>query len=184
MAEGTIHRRTLKPRVEIVRNIDLRKLAWPSNSQASSGLAGNKEYVDFRGLEWSDADRILRLEEELVDEIDSSNDRYITYERIIDELYDEDEGLLGLDLGVAGAVASISVVHCIPFTSCNGGFYGGHHREYYPLVGFYARPKVVPLLLEAANEADIGLTSEEEVFAYSDNVKNMLSFARSLLRLC
>ena len=183
MAEGTTYRATPKPRVEIVRNIDLRKLAWPSNSQASSGLGGNKEYVDFRGLSWSDADRILTLEEELVDEIDSSNDCQGTYERIIDELYDEDEGLLGLDLGVAGVVASLSVVHCIPFTSCNGGFYGGHHPEYYPLVGFYARPKVVPGLLQAATEADIGLTNEEEVFAYSDNVRNMIGFARSLLRL-
>jgi hypothetical protein len=183
MAKGTIHRATSKPRVEIVRHVDLRKLAWPSNSQARSGLGGNKEYVDLRGVDWSDADRILTLEEELTDEIDSSNDRQATYERIIEELYDEDEGLLGLDLGVAGVVASLSVVHCIPFTSCNGGFYGGHHPEYYPLVGFYARPKVVPILLIAATEADIGLTNEEGVFAYSDNVENMLSFARSLLRV-
>lgn len=172
------------PKVDKVREINIDELWWPDHRQASRGLGGNKEYVDFRGFSWEDADRLLTFEEELVDRIDNSGDPDTTYEEVLEELYDDDEGLLGLDIGVAGVVLSLSVAKCIPFASCNGGFYGGHHREHYPLVGFYARRRVAPILLKAATEADIGITSDGEVFAYSDRVGDMLTFARSLLRLC
>jgi hypothetical protein len=170
------------PRVNKEREIKTDDLWWPPDRQASRGLGGNKEYIDFRGFAWDDANRILTFEQDLVDRIDKSVNPDITYEEVLDELYEDDEGLMGLDIGVTGVVLSLSVATCIPFTSCNGGFYGGHHREHYPLVGFYARPGVVTILLEAATEADIGMiTSEGEVFAYSDNVRSMLTFGRTLL---
>lgn len=172
------------PKVDKVREIKIDELWWPDKRQAARGLAGNKEYRDFRGFAWEDADRILTFEEDLVNRIENSGDPDGTYQEALDELYEDDEGLLGIDIGVAGVVLSLSVAGCIPFTSCNGGVYGDHHREHYLLVGFYAHPRVVPILLKAAIEADIGLTGKGEVFAYSDTVRSMLTFARSLLKNC
>lgn len=170
------------PKVDKVREIKIDELWWPDKRQASSGLGGNLEYRDLRDQSWEDANRILTFEEDLVHRIEDSADPEAMYEEILDELYDDDEGLLRLDLGVTGVVLSLSVAGCIPFTSCNGGVYGGYHREYYPLVGFYTRRRVVPILLKAATEADIGITSDGVAFVYSDRVKDMLAFARFLLR--
>jgi len=137
MPHNLDHAQDSEEQVEIVRKIDLSNLAWPSSSQASRGLCGNKEYVDFRGYSWTDANRVVTLEEEFIDQIENSNDPQTVYERIVDELYDEDEGLLGLDLGIAGVVVALSAAGCVPFASCNGGVYGGHHHEHHPLVGFF-----------------------------------------------
>lgn len=172
------------PRVDKVREIDTDKLSCPHASLASHGLVGNFEYRDFRDVTWEDANRILSFEEELVLRIENSRDPNAAYEEIMDELYEDDEGILGLDVGVAAVVLSLSAAGCIPFTSCNGGFFGDHHKEYYPLVGFYARPTVVPILMKAAIEADVSVTSDEgAAFVFSDNVNSMLCFARSLLRI-
>lgn len=169
------------PRVDKVREIKIGQLWWPEKRQATRGLGGNNEYRDFRGFSWEDANRILTLEEDLVNRIEESDDPNEAYQEALDELYEDDEGLLGLDIGVAGVVLSLSVAGCIPFTSCNGGVYGGHHREHYPLVGFYARPNVIPELLKAATEADVSITSDGVVFVFSDNVRCMIRFARALL---
>lgn len=176
-------RKRNSPRVDKVREIKIDQLWWPEKRQAARGLGGNNEYRDFRGFSWEDADRILTFEEDLVNRIEDSDDTDDAYQEALDELYEDDEGLLGLDIGVAGVVLSLSVAGCIPFTSCNGGVYGDYHREHYPLVGFYTRPKTAPTLLKASAEADISITSDGVVFAFSDNVRSMVSFARSLLEL-
>jgi hypothetical protein len=175
--------RTSIPLVEIVREVNLSKLGWPDNSQASRVLGCNKNYVDFRDFSWEDAQRILSFECSLVSRIEDSDDPQAIYEEVVDELYDDDEGLLGLDNGIAAVVVSLSAAKCVPFTSCNGGFYGGHHLEYYPLVAFYARSQVVPALLDAATRANVGLTSESEIYVYSDKVTNMMAFVRALINI-
>lgn len=181
--KGTMRRKRKRalPKVDKVREIKIDELWWPDKRQASRGLGGNLEYRDLRDQSWEDANRILTFEEELVHRIEDSADPEATYEEILDELYDDDEGLLRLDIGVAGVVLSLSVAGCIPFTSCNGGIYGGHHHEHYPLVGFYMRPEFAPMLLKAATKADTSVTSDGVVFVFSDNVKSMIRFARSLL---
>jgi hypothetical protein len=175
-------RKRNSPRVDKVREIKIAHLWWPERRQA--GLGGNNEYRDFRDVSWEDANRILTFEEDLVNRIEDSDDPDAAYQEALDELYEDDEGLLGLDIGVAGVVLSLSVAGCIPFTSCNGGVYGDYHREHYPLVGCYARPNVIPALLEAATEADSSVTSDSAVFVFSDNIRSMLTFARSLLKSC
>ncbi len=57
---------------------------------------------------------------------------------IVGGLYESDEGLFGLDIGVASAVIALSAARCIPCSSCNGGAYGGSHQERHPVIAFYA----------------------------------------------
>jgi hypothetical protein len=56
--------------------------------------------------------------EEELEGIDYSGDPHTSYEEVLDELYEGDEGLMGLDIGVAGVALSLSVATCILFTSC------------------------------------------------------------------
>jgi hypothetical protein len=63
-----------------------------------------------------------------------------TYEIITEELYENESWLFGLDIGVASTVIALSAARCVPFSSCNGGAYGGSHHEFHLVVAFYARP--------------------------------------------
>jgi hypothetical protein len=101
-----------------------------------------------------------------------------------EEWYEEPPELYGLDLGVASSVVALSAAHCIPFSSCNAGTFGGYHHEDYPLVAFYARPPALDLLLACAEKAGIGLVAENtgELVAYAADVLHMRAFANALIQ--
>jgi hypothetical protein len=175
----------LKPTVSSVRSIDPSALVWPSEREASEGLrCDNHSYIDFRGFSWNDARRILAFEEELVNRIKAAEDPEAARNEIMDELYEDDEGLFGMDIGVASAVVALSAGECIPFTSCNGGYYGDHHLEHYPLVGCYVRPDKISSLMNAAIEADVSMTNDENgaVFVYTSEISGIVAFARSMIK--
>jgi len=165
--------------VEITREIDPETLGWPERGKAQddSGLGGNRCYADLRGLTWDEADRVARLECELVARIESASDPVAEYAAIEDELYETDADVYGLDLGVASAVIALSAVGCVPCASCNAGAFGGSHHEGYPLVVFFARPAASELLLEAAAEAEIGIAGGDSLVAYADDIRKMMRFA-------
>lgn len=120
----------------------------------------------------------------MIARIEAASDPEKECDAIDEELSEDDEGLFGLDLGVAATVAALSASHCIPFASCNAGTYGGHHWESHPLVVFFAREKQILLLLEAAAESGIGLENDADeggVLAYSDDVRRLRDFAERLL---
>jgi hypothetical protein len=101
---------------------------------------------------------------------------------IEDELYEDPEGLLRLDLGVASCVASLSAMGCIPASSCNGGAFGGHHLEAYPLVTFLSDRVIAGKVMRFAEVAELGLTQEDGYLViYGDDVRKMLLFARLAL---
>ena len=84
---------------------------------------------------------------------------------------EEDPGFLHLiDLSVAGAVASLSCIGCVPFASCSGGLLGGFQDEEHPLVVFFARCEHVPVLLAAAAQVGAGLEKE----AATGNLRHQL----------
>lgn len=175
-----------KPTVSSERSIDPSTLVWPSEREASGGLrCDNHSYLDFRGFSWNDARRILAFEEELVNRIKATEDPEAARDEIMDELYeDDDEGLFGMDIGVASAVVALSAAGCIPFTSCNGGYYGDYHLEHYPLIGCYIRPDKISSLLNAAIEADVSITNDESgaVFVYTSEISGIVAFARSMIK--
>ena len=102
----------------------------------------------------------------------------------LEDLLEEIGAVAQLDVGVASTVAALSATGCIPFTSCSAGAFRGWHYEKHPLVVFYARPEAVPLLVQCAQNADVGLENEEEIYnpliVYSDDIRKMRDFANAL----
>lgn len=170
--------------VEVARELEVTALGWPAPGEAAagSGLGCNREYEDLRRLSWADAERVFAVESALIARIENAEDAEEEWERISEELCEEDH-LFGLDLGVASSVVCLSAARCVPFTSCNGGSFGGGHFEVYPLVAFFARPQVLDLIIGAAREADIGLHNGTggSIVAYADDIRNMRRFAASVM---
>jgi len=170
--------------VEIVRKISPQGLRWPERGEAANGrnLSCNRSYTDLRGLTWKDVQRVLELETALVRRIEDAADPDAEHRQIEDELFEEDEGLFGLDIGVAGATVALAAARCITCSSCNAGSYGGHHHEAYPVVAFFGRPYHVKLLLACAERAQIGLECPNGiVVALAKDIRDMGQFAAILL---
>jgi hypothetical protein len=175
--------------VEICRKVELEKLGWPAPGAAGaegmdSGFGGNRAYSDLRSFGWRDARRVLDKEQALIARISASDDPEGEYDEIADELYEDDEGLYGLDLGVAAAVVALSAARCIPFSSCNGGAFGEGHLELYPLVAFYARTAHLEALLAAAEDAGCGLENGSNgcLVIFAGNIESLQSFAAGMIK--
>jgi hypothetical protein len=171
--------------VAITRSLSNQGLRWPERGEASNerNLGCNRAYVDLRGLTWNDAQRLFELETSLIERIEAATDPDEEREQVEEELYEDDEGLFGLDIGVASTTAALCAARCITCSSCNAGAYGGSHHESYPVVAFFAKPHHVDLLLKCAEEAEIGLENAEGVvIAFASDIRNMRSFASELIR--
>ncbi|WP_142252784.1 hypothetical protein [Bradyrhizobium sp. UNPF46] len=174
--------------VEILRIIDEQRMYWPRTAevQAEASPSCNREYQDLRKIPWEDVEAISALEADLITRLEAATNPDAEHEAIFDELYEDPLGILGLDIGVASAVAALSAAGCIPISSCNGGAYGGLHREAYPLIAFFARKRQVNLLLDCAKEADAGLENDESglLILYSNDIRKMRVFAAALSDRC
>lgn len=171
--------------VEIVRHVQSGELRWPTGERAESdsGLGGNREYYDLRGLGWQDVQDTLREERQMIERLLAAEDLLEEYEVIEEERYEDDGAMLGLDVGVASATAALSAAGCIPFASCNGGALGDIHHEAYPLIAFCARSEYVPLLLAIAEQVDLGLErgGYGDLIVYARDVRQMIGFAEIML---
>lgn len=171
--------------VDITRSLSNQGLRWPGSGEAANerNLGCNRSYIDLRGLTWNDAQRVLELETDLVERIEAAADPDEEYRKIEDELYEDDEGLFGLDVGVAAATVALCAAKCVTCSSCNAGAYGGTHHESYPVVAFFAKREHVEPLLKCAAEAGIGLENGDGmVVAFASDIRNMRSFASALIR--
>lgn len=131
------------------------------------------------------AKRGYRYETDLVSRLENSHDLDDEYPSIEDELYEDPDGIYGLDIGVASTVVALSAARCLPFASCNGGAYGGgRHHEWHPLVAFFGRPQMAALLLECAEQSGVGICSRPagDVLVYAADVRDMRSFADALMQ--
>lgn len=165
-------------------------LDWPDEErlETDSGLGGNRQYVDLRDFDWEDYAEAAACEVNLIARLESLEDDDARSELIeVLENYDDPDidfgALMGLDIGVASVVLALSASGCAPFTSCNGGAFGDSHHESHPLVAFFARQAVAPLLLECAEETDVGLVrAEGGLLVYSRTIGGMLAFGAALYR--
>jgi hypothetical protein len=156
---------------------------WPEPEQLEDdyGLGGNRDFQFLGHPLWSDCLDIMKAEEALVEELRAAVDA--------SEILDDDEreielAELGFDPGVSGVVNCLAAAGCIPFTSCNGGVFGGDHHESHPLVCFYCRDVHAPLLVAAAERSNVGLEGQGGyVVAYTGNVLDFLRFAREIYKL-
>ncbi len=173
--------------VEIVRRLDSVALTWPERHEAvtDSGLGGNRCYQDLRGFTWAEAKRVYRYEADLISRLEKTSDPESEYHSIEDELYEDPDGIYGLDIGVASTVAALSAARYLPFTSCNGGAYGGgRHHEWHPLVAFFGRPQMAALLLECAEQSGAGISSRPsgDILVYATDVRDMRGFADAVIQ--
>lgn len=170
--------------VDVARRVAPDQLGWPAPGDAADdrSLGGNRDYLDLRRLTWSEADTAYAEEEQLIKRIEEADDPEAEYEEIEEENVEEPNGLYGLDIGVASTVFALSANGCIPVSSCNGGAFGGWHHERHSLVAFFARPWMVDVLLECAQEAGAGLENQEMgvIVAYAGDIRPMRAFARAL----
>lgn len=172
--------------LEITRSADPAWCDWPSSDRVEDDRhpLGNHDYRDLRWISPYDAERVAELESELVERVRGAASPEDEMKLVDDELYEDPDGLLGLDLGVAGAVAALASIGCIPVASCNGGAFGGWHHEDHPLVAFYAPRTLVPTLLRSATEASVGLDNHEgALLLYADGVDGLMAFAGALRTL-
>lgn len=79
-------------------------------------------------------------------------------------------------------MVALSAAKCVPFSSCNGGAFGGHHHERYPVVAFYAPVQVIGFLIALAEGADIGLEGSHHLDAYANDIRKMRAFAGAVVR--
>jgi hypothetical protein len=172
--------------VEIIRSLAPTGLRWPTRSEATNeaNLGCNRAYADLRGLTWKETQRVFDEETLFIERLEATADSAEEYNLIMDELYEDDQGLLGLDIGVASTVVALSAAGCVPCSSCNAGAYGGTHSEVHPVVAFFAQAHHVELLLRCAEVADVGLESDTTgiVTAYADDIRNMRKFADALMQ--
>jgi hypothetical protein len=170
--------------VDTVRDV-AGPLRWPTRDevQADSGLGGNRHYYDLRGITWDEAREVYASESAVVARIEQADDPEQKYNDIENEWDDEPDGLMGLDMGVASLVATLSAARCVPFASCSGGAFGGHHHEVHPLVAFYARRPVIALLLECAERVGAGLVRDEggHLVVYANDIRKMRMLAAHMI---
>ena len=168
--------------LEIGSNVRLADLAWIDGEDAEdgSGLGCNRDYVDLRGATWDEVDRVLGIERRLIASQTASTELMEMREDLIQDAAKFD--LLDLDLGVASATLALSAAGCIPFTSCNGGAFGGVHSEEYPLVAFYLPQSAVDQVERAARRSGVGLHHDQQglVHVYAPFLSRMVMFAASL----
>ena len=99
-------------------------------------------------------------------------------ESIEESLYESPENLYGLDVGVASTVICLSAAKCVPFSSCNGGAFGGRHQEAYPLAAFFAKIRTAELVLATAEEVNVGLVNRPGgcLMAYATDIPSLPGF--------
>jgi hypothetical protein len=156
---------------------------WPASDEfrTDSGLGGNREYADMRRMAWREYREVAAYEFALVAQLENLDDDGRS--DLLDALENDDEimALMGLDPGVASVVIALSAARCAPFTSCNGGAFGDRHHEHYPIVGFFCREPLIPLLLACAEAASVGLVCQGGgLLVYSRTIADMMAFGSAL----
>lgn len=177
--------------VEITREVSPEGLSWPGDADAQSdSLEANHHYIpDIRLARWEDVDRVLALEAEYLPQLEAAVDAEGEWERICDGIVrggvdDGDDFFVALDPGVASATLALGAIGCIPFWSCNGGVFGGHHAEFHPCIQFFAHAQHAPLILKCAEKADVGVSQDEHgrCTLFANDVGPLRAFADALRR--
>jgi len=161
--------------------LSLSHLAWFEGDEAGeeTGLGCNLDYRDLRGITWEEVRRVIALETE---QVESALGGSASCDGCDDGCNGCELEIEGLELGVVSAVAALSAIGCIPYTSCNGGVFGGEHAADLLIVGFYLRPPHVETVREAARRAGVGLTNDRNggVYVVANDPRAMVHFAATL----
>lgn len=177
------------PNFDVTLRRDLRRVQLtslsPEEAEAAEdegALAGNLHYRDLRGLTWSEARQALALEQQLVERFASSGNpaqAEADFDEERGDFGEPEEELWGLDIGVAGAVLTLSALGATPVASCNAGAFGGHHQGSTPFIAFYLGRASLKELHRLAQAADLGLTADRGLgHLYGRSIDDLMNFAR------
>lgn len=173
-------------KLRIERTVKVESLSWPSPAERRSDtLGGNRGYCDLGRMGWPAVKKILLDEVAAVARVRASEDPESECELWMDECFDDLSGpQLGFDLGTNALSAALSASRCLPFYSCNGGQFGGFHNDSHPVVAFFCRPYVYPILLAASIQSRTGLahTHSGGLVVYAGRVQRFLHMAKLLFR--
>lgn len=165
--------------VEIRIDVDQKLLAWPSGGPLAYGHEMNLQFKDLKRPSWRRVRRVLDEERELcasvTDQLLNGED---FYEAFCEAEFEFSEAVTNLDLAVAGAVLALNASGYATFYSCNG------HQHGYPDIALWTRRTQLPLLIESARAAEVGLINGAngciEVFA--DRRNGLIGFGDELAR--
>ena len=174
---------TIVPGVVARRQVDPRQLGWLNGRRAEtrSSFPANRDYVDLRGRTLAQLEAQLALEDAGWARLaaDAYSPRALAEAEQMQRL---SPGAPMLDFGIASTVVAVSALGCVPVMSCRGRSLGAHaHRYLAPMATFYARGTHVPVLLRAAEAADVSLVNTgAKLEVYSEDLRKMHAFATAL----
>jgi hypothetical protein len=174
---------TIIPGVVVRRIIQIRELGWLDGRRARTryNFPANRDYVDLRGLALADLDAVLAEERSGYALLDSAGYTQSAID-LVDRKREEAAVVPMLDFGIASTVVALSVLGCVPITSCRGRSLGKQvHAHPAPMTTFYARKTQAPVLLTAVERADIYVVnSGAKLEVYSEDIRKMHAFAVAL----
>jgi hypothetical protein len=172
--------------IPIERTITTADLDWPRGADSEEDDLGcNRSYCRLPKIGWRRVEKSIREERQVIDRLSATPDYLAAYDEWCDARESGGgEALIGLELGVNALVAALRAGRCLPFYSCNGGAFGGEHQESCPAVAFYCRAELLPFIIEAAEESDVGLVPSHWVAmaAYAQNADALIDMAVRLHR--
>lgn len=148
-------------------------------------LAGNQHYLDLRATSLADLSHALDWEAALIVQVRRSEDpaeaELAVYASRPPD--DERESLWNMDLGVASASVALAVAGACPFTSCNGGTFGGVHDKARPQVRFYLQDAELDVLRDWAEKAGAWIEARDDALTLvAHDLDVLLGFARTAAR--
>lgn len=162
-------------------DLDPGPLVFPGSARDRRRASGNRCFEDLSGTTWKRAREVLDSERAILQELVAASPRgCVLIDLDIDSVDEITLAELGpADLGTCAATAALNAAGCSTITACAG------HVTGYPYVAFWTRPDAVPLLIEAATQARIGLGNADngaaEIFANPDDIMALLRFAEKLV---
>ncbi len=134
--------------------------------------------MDLRKATWQDAIEATQLEQGLFVELEGQLLAGRTFEEALSLAEDDflQEDIEGLDFGISAAVLTLNAMGFPTIYSCSG------HGTSYPFVSFWCRKVQVPLFIDVATSAKIGLINGNDgcVEVFSDDFRGLLRFALTI----
>jgi hypothetical protein len=174
---------TIIPGVVVRRVILVKELGWLDGKRAQTrhNFPANRDYADLRGLTLTHLDAALAEERSGYALLEAEGFTQAVID-LVDRKREEAAVVPMLDFGIASTVVALSVLGCVPVTSCRGRSLGNQvHAHPAPMTTFYARRTLAPILLGAVQRADIYIVnSGAKLEVYSEDIRKMHAFAVAL----
>jgi hypothetical protein len=174
------------PNIIAAREVDPTQLGWISGKRATTrtNFPANFQYFDLRGMKLADLDAAIAEENSEYARLEAEG----FTQRSIDQTdYRHAASTLVpmVDFGIGAAVVALSVLGCVPVTSCRGPTLGaGKHSQPAPMIVFYARRAHLATLMRAVEESDCQIVNNgAKLEIYADDLFKMHALALAIRRL-